>query len=166
MPAELEANRLTAERLSMHAPWIAVRVPVMADVEVTDADLIGRSVVLVGRPAVNALTMRAVPALEAAGIRFTDGGLEVGGRHFEGPEVGISVVRPSPFDPDRYLVLHAGLGPDGTLSARYLPELSPDFLIYDSRMRAVFGDRILGPREALMGGFFDSNWAFPATAQR
>ena len=166
VPAELEVNRLTAERLSMHAPWIDLRVPVLADVAVTEADLVGRSVVLVGRPATNLLTARAAPALEAAGIRFTDHALEVDGRHFEGPEVGISVIRPSPFDPNRYLVLHAGLGPDGTLSARYLPELSPDYLVYDSRMRAVFGDRILGPREALMGGFFDSHWALTSDAPR
>jgi len=166
VPAELEVNRLTAERLSMHAPWIDVRVPVLADVEVTDADLVGRSVILVGRPAVNALTLRVAPALDAAGIHFSERGLDIDGRHFEGPDIGISVIRPSPFDPDRYIVLHAGLGPDGTLSARYLPELAPDYLVYDSRMRAVFGDRILGARDALMGGFFDANWAFPAPAPR
>lgn len=158
VPAELEANRLTAERMAMHAPWIDLRVPILADVDVQEADLVGRSVVLVGRPATNLLTERVAPALAEAGIRFADAALMIGERRFEGGDVGLSVIRPSPFDPERYLVLHAGLGPDGTLSARYLPELAPDFLVYDSRMREVFGDRILGPREALYGGFFDAAW--------
>jgi len=161
MPAEIEANRLTAERMAMHAPWIDLRVPVIADVDVQDADLVGRSVVLVGRPATNLLTERVALALAEVGIRFLDGALAVGEQRFEGPEIGLSVIRPSPFDAERYLVLHAGLGPDGTLSARYLPELAPDILVYDSRMREVFGDRILGPREALLGDFFDASWRLP-----
>lgn len=158
---EIEANRLAAERLALHSPWIDLRAPVFADVEVSDADLEGRSLVLVGRPATNLLTARVAPELAAAGIVFTDdGALEVAGRRFEGPEIGISVIRPSALVPGRYLVLHAGLGPDGTLSSRYLPELAPDYLVYDSGMRAVFGDRILGNREVLMGGFFDDDWRF------
>lgn len=155
---EIEANRLTAERLSMHAPWIDLRVPVLADVEVSDADLVGKSIILVGRPATNLVTRRFATDLERAGFRFVEGALMVGERRFEGPEIGLSVVRPSPWDAARYVVLHAGVGIDGTLSARYLPELSPDYLVYDSRMRAVFGDRILGAREALLGGFFDAAW--------
>ncbi|MFO0747762.1 MAG: prolyl oligopeptidase family serine peptidase [Myxococcota bacterium] len=157
-PKQTEANRLAAERLSMYAPWVALRVPVKADVAVSDDDLVGRSLVLVGNPASNALTARVAPDLAKAGISFEAHALVVGGERFEGDDVGISVIRPSPFDPDRYVVVHAGVGPEGTLSSRYLPELTPDWLVYDEGIRAVFGDRILGPRSVLAGGFFDDAW--------
>ncbi|MCC6619756.1 MAG: prolyl oligopeptidase family serine peptidase [Deltaproteobacteria bacterium] len=160
-PAQVEANRLTAERLAYHSPWIDLRVPVKADVDVTDDDLIGRSLVLVGNPTTNRLTRRVEADLAKAGLRFEAGAIVLGARRFAGEDVGVSLIRPSPFDPNRYLVVHAGVGIEGTLSARYLPDLAPDFLVYDSRMRAVFGDKILGPREALYGGFFDARWRLP-----
>jgi predicted esterase len=165
VPAEIEANRLAAERHRMHSPWIAVALPVKADVDVTDEDLIGRSVILVGRPATNLVAKRAEAALSSAGLRFVDSprgpALELGGQLFEGPRIGISMIRPSPFDSKHYLVLHAGLGAEGTLSSRYLPEFAPDFLVYDDGLREVFGDRILSRREVLAGGFFDDQWQLP-----
>jgi hypothetical protein len=156
--SEIEVNRLAAERHRMYSPWVDLRLPVKADTEVTEADLVGRSLVLIGRPATNRLTARVAEALEAAGIVFEADAIRVGGQRFDGADVGISVIRPSPFDPERYVVVHAGVGPEGTLSSRYLPEISPDFLVYDGRIRAVFGDRILGKREVLAGGFFDADW--------
>jgi len=157
-PAQLEANRLTAERHAMHSPWITVRAPIKADVEVTDADLAGRSIVLIGNPTSNSLTKRFEGALAEGAIHFEPLALVFGGQRYEGAEVGISAIRPSPLDPNRYLVIHAGVGPEGTLSSRYLPELVPDYLVYDSRLRVVFGDRILGPRDVLAGGFYDARW--------
>lgn len=161
VPAEVEANRLAAERHRMHSPWIAVALPVKADVDVTDEDLVGRSIILVGRPATNLIGRRAEAALGAAGLRFSASALELGGQRFEGPQVGVSLIRPSPFDPKHYLVLHAGLTAEGTLSSRYLPEFAPDFLVYDDGLREVFGDRILSRREVLAGGFFDDQWQLP-----
>ncbi len=156
--SEIEVNRLAAERHRMHSPWIDLRLPVKADTEVTEADLVGRSLVLIGRPASNLVTRRIEKALGEAGIRFVGEAIELGEARFEGADVGISVIRPSPFDADRYVVLHAGVGPEGTLSSRYLPEFGPDYLVYEGRMRATFGDRILGRREVLAGGFFDAEW--------
>lgn len=163
---QTEANRLTAERLSMYAPWVDLRVPVKADVDVSDEELAHRSVVLVGNPSSNALTARVAPDLEAAGFRFEAHALTVGDERFEGDAVGLSVIRPSPFAPDRYLVVHAGVGPEGTLSARYLPELAPDWLVYDDGLRETFGDRILGARKVLAGGFFDGAWRLASGAAR
>ncbi len=156
--SEIEANRLAAERHRMHSPWIALALPVKADVDVTAEDLTKTSIILIGRPASNSITARAAESLAAAGIRFEPTAIALGDRRFEGQDLAISVIRPSPFNPDRYLVLHAGLSAEGTSSSRYLPEFIPDFLVYGSGMRHIFGDRILGPREVIAGGFFDSNW--------
>lgn len=161
VPAEVEANRLAAERHRMHSPWIAVALPVKADVDVTEDDLVGRSLILIGRPATNLIAKRVEAALSEAGLRFSPSALELGGQRFEGAGVGVSVIRPSPFDPNQYLVLHAGLTAEGTLSSRYLPEFAPDFLVYDDGLREVFGDRILSRREVLAGGFFDDQWQLP-----
>lgn len=159
--SEVEANRLAAERHRIHSPWITVALPVKADVDVTAEDLVGRSVILIGRPATNLITARATEALTQAGLRFEGQAMTLGEHRFEGGTVGVSLIRPSPFDPAHYLVVHAGLGPEGTLSSRYLPEFAPDFLVYDSGLREVFGDRILGKRQVLAGGFFDEQWNLP-----
>ena len=91
-------------------------------------------------------------------VSFDDRGLTLGERRFDGEEVGISMIHPSPFDPDQYVVLHAGVTGEGTLSSRYLPELVPDYMVYDSRVRAGHWGPILDNREVLAGGFFGPMW--------
>ncbi len=160
-PSQREANRLAAERWRRHSPWIDLDMPSKADTDVTADDLTGRSLVLVGNPASNLITRRIEKDLASAGIAFEPHAIVFGARRFEGDRIGLSTVRPSPFDPDHVVVLHAGVGAEGTLSSRYLPDFVPDYLIYDDGMRAVFGDRILGPRQILAGGFYDARWRIP-----
>ncbi len=157
-PAQTEANRLTAEALRAYSPWADLRMPVLADTEVRPDDLTGRGVVLVGNPASNAVTASVADRLP---VRFEPDALTLGGRRFAGADVGVSLIHSSPFDPDQYVVLHAGVTAEGTLSARYLPEHVPDFLVYDARMRAEFWNRVLDPRVALAGGFFGPGWEAP-----
>ncbi|PKN57897.1 MAG: hypothetical protein CVU56_08700 [Deltaproteobacteria bacterium HGW-Deltaproteobacteria-14] len=154
-PLQTEANRITALDMARYSPWIAAAAPVLRDVEATAEDLRGRHVVLIGNPASNRWTRRVAGELP---VRFEEHALVFAGRRFEGDDVGISTAWPSPFDPDRTLVLHAGVGRAGTLSARYLPELAPDYLIYDSRLRTTWGDYLLGDRAVLAGGFYDGGW--------
>ncbi len=162
LPGEVEANRLTAERWRTPAPWIDLRPPLLTDTTADLEALAGRHIVLVGRPESNALTARFAEHLEAHGVVFEPGAIRVGPRRFAGPGVGISVILPAPHDATRSLVLHAGVDAEGTLSARHLPELAPDLLVYDDGIRASFGDRILGRREVLHGAFFDGDWRLPA----
>jgi predicted esterase len=156
-PLELDANRLAAEHHRRYTPWDDV------DLEVVDAftfltrpELAHRNLVLIGSPASNPVTAQVVSQLDW--LRFEAGGLRVGGVLHPGPEVGISFIYPSPFDPARYVVVHAGVGPEGTLSSRHLPELAPDYLVYDSRIRRRVWDKLLADREARGGGFFDAEW--------
>ena len=154
-PLQTEANRITAADMARYSPWIGAEAPVLRDVDATAEDLRGRHVVLVGNPASNRWTRKIADKLP---VRFEDHALVFAGKRYEGDEVGISTAWPSPFDPDRTLVLHAGVGRAGTLSARYLPELAPDYLIYDSRLRTTWGDYLLGDRAVLAGGFYDGEW--------
>jgi|GEM_PF-1840278 len=154
-PLQTEANRLTADAMKRYSPWINAEAPVLRDVDATAEDLRGKHVVLIGNPRSNRWTRAAEAELP---VRFEDDALVFAGKRYEGEDVGISTVWPSPFDRDRTLVLHAGVGRVGTLAARFLPELSPDYLVYDGRLRRTWGDYLLGAREVLAGGFYDGMW--------
>ncbi|MFT7581240.1 MAG: poly(3-hydroxybutyrate) depolymerase [Myxococcota bacterium] len=154
-PSQTEANHATALEVSRYNMFTALDMPVKRDDEVTAADLRGRGVVLVGNPASNRWTREAAPAL---GVGFEPDALTFDGTRYTGEDVGISLIRPSPFDSDHYAVLHAGVGAEGTLAARYLPEFVPDYLVYDKRMTRTWWDKVMGKRDALAGGFFNQRW--------
>ncbi|MCA9513355.1 MAG: hypothetical protein KC635_00275, partial [Myxococcales bacterium] len=157
-PGEADANRLTAEAVRRYNPWTELAMPMLADTEVTPEDLRGRGVVLVGGPRGNRVVREIADRLP---VTFEPGALVFGGKRYAGDGVGISTVFPSPFDPEQVIVLHAGVGPEGTLSARYLPEWAPDWLIYDDGMRATWWDYFLGKRQVLAAGFYDERWGLP-----
>jgi poly(3-hydroxybutyrate) depolymerase len=153
--AQTEANRMTAEHLALYDAFSGGRFPVKADHEVGDADLAGRSLVLVGNPASNRVTALLGDALGAV---FEKGALLWRGKRYEGDTVGISFIRPNPRDAEQYVVLHAGVGWRGTLAARHLPQLAPDWLVYDERITAQRGELLLDKRVVLDGGFFSDDW--------
>jgi predicted esterase len=155
IPAELEANRLTAEHWSSYDHWAGARFPIRADRDVKEDDLRGRSIVLVGNPKNNSLTARFAKDLP---VTFEDDALVFRGQRHQGLAVGISMIRPRPDDPDQYLVLHAGVAYAGTLASRHLPRMTPDFAVYDDRLRAARGGELLGERKVLTAGFFGDDW--------
>lgn len=154
-PLQTEANRLVGEALRRYNRRSDVSVAVVKDRDVTEAMLRGTHVMLIGQPNSNSVTLRAAAQIPA---KFDATSLTLGGRRWEGEDVGVSMILPSPFDPNHYLVLHAGVGRTGTLSARNLPEWVPDYLVYDKRIRQQWGAKLLDRRKVLMGGFFDNHW--------
>ena len=50
---------------------------------------------------------------------------------FTGRELGAAFIRPNPARPDRYVVVVAGADVTGTLRATSLPDLVPDFVVWD-----------------------------------
>ena len=153
---QTEANRIVAEHMAGVNYRADIHYPVKRDVEVVDEDLTRYSLVLIGNPDSNLVTARVIGELP---VRFEPGALVFGQRRYEGEDVGISMIHPSPFNPDQYVVLHAGVTFLGTLAARYLPELVPDYLVYDSGMKRQFGMVLLDERTALDGGFFTQDWS-------
>ena len=154
-PLQTEANRMVAEHFSSYDTFAYAHYPVKADVDVEPAELAGRSLVLIGNPASNSIAEKFA---EAFPVRFESNALVFGDRRFEGADVGVSLVRPHPADPAEYVVLHAGVGREGTLESRNLPQLSPDWLVYDKRITVQRGELLLDKREVLAGGFFDDDW--------
>jgi len=49
----------------------------------------------------------------------------------------------------------------GVMRARYLPELLPDYLIYDAGIEVRTGGKVLGTRTVRAGGFFGPDWDAP-----
>ncbi len=154
-PAQVETNRLVAEHFSQQDSRTEVFLPVRADVEMTEEAIAGHSLILIGNPSSNALSARFVDKLP---VRFEAGALSLGARRFVGEDVGVSLIHPHPLNPDELIVLHAGVGFEGTLSSRHLPELAPDYLVYDRRVRAQRHAMLMDRREALAGGFFSQSW--------
>lgn len=155
LASEAETNRIVAQHWSSADSWVGAHFPVVADRDVTEETLRGRSIVLVGRPQTNRLTAKLVAAFP---LTFEDDALVFRGVRHTGAEVGVSLIRPSPLDPDQYVVLHAGVGYAGTLASRHLPRLVPDFAVYDGSLRAARGGELLGGRAVREAGFFDEAW--------
>jgi hypothetical protein len=112
------AGDIAANRASAAVLQTAVRVgggnvivPVKADTEAGDDDLKGRHVVLVGRPAVNAIARRFAAALPAS---FGAGSFRVGGDDFAHEGTAVIAVGTNPLSPRYSVVLVAGLSADAT----------------------------------------------------
>ena len=75
--------------------------------------------------------------------------------------MGVSLIHPHPLNPHEYLVLHAGGGFQGTPAARHLPELVPDYVVYDRRFAVQRWNMLMDRRETLDGGFFTAEWELP-----
>ncbi|EYF07741.1 Hypothetical protein CAP_8242 [Chondromyces apiculatus DSM 436] len=154
-PAQADVNRQVAEYHRGPATGAEVRIPMKADTEVSEAELTGRSLVLVGGPASNRVTALFARDLP---VKFEEGALTLRGKRHEGDHVGVSLIWPHPRDPAEYLVVHAGVTFRGTLYSRHLPRLVPDFVVYDARITTQKGEMLMDLRPALDGGFFGEAW--------
>lgn len=153
---ETAISRRLAQALSVPRPGVTVRYPVEADVEVSAADIASRSLVIVGTPAGNSLLARIADRLP---IRALRGAVEAGGRRFEGDRVAAAFVFPNPLNPARYVLVYTGASKDALFYADHLPELLPDWVIFDASTWQTKGGVVLGAdRDVLAAGFFDREW--------
>lgn len=157
-PAQTDTNLLVARDHAQINPRTEAHFPIKADSEVTEQDRKEKTLILIGGPSSNSVTAQVADQLP---VKFTADALEMGGERYTGEDVGVSLIWPSPFSDDQYLVLHAGRGFVGTLASRHLPEMAPDYLIYDARMMEQWGATLLDRRPVLAGGFFDEGWRLP-----
>lgn len=152
---ETPFNKAVAEFHAGVSARAFVSFPVKRDVDVTPEDLANHTLVLIGRPETNAVTAQLIGELPVA---FEEGAVTVRGKRHEGRDVGVSLIFPSPRSEREYVVLHAGVDFRGTLASRHLPEMTPDYLVYDSRMTVQHGHTLLHKRAVLDGGFFTDDW--------
>lgn len=174
-PRHTLVNRAVAEDWAHPLGW-DVRYPIVDDVDVTSAMIAEHSLVLIGPPASNALTARWNARLP---IRIESDSIRVGERRHRGAEVGVAFVAPNPDAPDRMLLVLAGPTPLGTWRSRFLPDVLPDYVVFDERIALARGAWSCGgarrddgtdsggepvPCQVIEEGFFDMVWHVRARA--
>jgi poly(3-hydroxybutyrate) depolymerase len=145
-------------------PGISASYPVMSDAEFLAKNeplANDRALFLVGR------ANRVLAALEAESkttfpIHVDAGAVTVGKERMEGKELGAAFVHPNPLRTDRYVVVVGGADVLGTLRALSLPDLVPDFVVWDEALGPARGQILLGSASLRAGGFFRNDWSLPA----
>ncbi len=56
-------------------------------------------------------------------------------------------------------------GPLGTWRSMSLPDMLPDYVVYDAGVAAARGSLILGPATVRGGGFFTNDWKVAAAGE-
>jgi predicted esterase len=158
-PRTARANREVAEAFARtrHGPGIHYRVT--SDAEIDRDTLASHGLFLVGTAGDHRLLAELGSSLP---IRVVNGELRVGARTHSGPGTGAIFVHPSPFARERSLVVVTGVDPAGIWRALSLPQLLPDFLVYDAALAPAAGEQVLGSARVIAGGFFDWGWRLPA----
>jgi len=153
---EVEARARDWERL------FNCRPRVKDDTAVADEDIEHFHLVLYGGPGANAVAARVADKLP---IRIESDRIVVGPRAFEGSDVGVKLCYPNPLNPERYVVVLAGLSPDALDQVNnrfgnwfgWGPYDNYEWFDY-----GVFDSRTLSPETFLAVGFFDPHWKLDA----
>lgn len=157
-PAQTQVNLEVARAFAGIRWGTDVRYPVLAD-SVVDPDKIpDRATILIG----NARSNRVLRALEPSlPIRVVGSTITFAGRTFTGKQLGAAFVVPHPKNKDQYLLVIEGVDALGTFRALSLPELLPDFVVWDERLSPSRGQSLLGFGSVLSAGYFDLRWQPP-----
>lgn len=155
-PDHTFVNRLVARRWARPKGWI-IDYPIVDDVDVTEAMIRDTVLVLIGPPSSNSVLARMADRLP---IRVSRDAIQVSDRTHRGPEVGTVFVAPSPLAPDRAVLVIAGTDPLGTFRSIQLPDILPDYVVYDARVAPARDRWACGGTgcEYREHGFFDPDW--------
>jgi hypothetical protein len=74
-------------------------------------------------------------------------------------QLGVAFIRPNPRRPDRYVVVVEGVSPLGTWRSLSLPDMLPDWIVYDEDVAPARGLLLLGSGTPRAGGMFTNDWA-------
>ncbi len=149
-------------------PGIATSYPIMSDVEFlarSEPLANERALFLVGRnnKVLAALDSVATNTSAPLPIHVAASAVTVGKERFTGRELGAAFIHPNPVRPDRYVVVVAGADVPGTLRALSLPDLVPDFVVWDEGLASARGQIVLGAGSVRAAGFFQNDWSLPSS---
>jgi pimeloyl-ACP methyl ester carboxylesterase len=134
--------------------------PVVDDVNVSDADMASRNLVLWGDPSSNKVLARLAGKLP---IAWDARSVIVGGQHFDASHHVPVLIYPNPLNPRRYVVVNSGFTYreyDYLNNARQVPKL-PDYAILDIDVPPS----AVRPGGIVAAGFFDEHWQLPGKTQ-
>jgi hypothetical protein len=162
-PAETRANRETARAWARIRWGIDARYPIIADTELDESQAETHSLVLVGNAGSNRIVRDLEPRLPFRVVANSIvAGTEEGSpvKEWKGKDIGVAFIYPNPKHPSRYVIVLEGTSALGTFRAIALPELLPDFVVYDDRIAFARGLIPLGTATPLAAGLFRSDWSF------
>lgn len=137
-----------------HHPGVPTRYPIVRDDSFTAAMAAGRTVVLVGTPDDNRVLASLASRLP---IRITHDGVTVGRRHITGPDLGAVFNAPHPDHGETQVMVISGTTPVAVLRSVSLPELLPQYVVFDQRVAAARGRVTLGPAATVLAaGYLDT----------
>lgn len=158
-PRTARANREVAEAFARERDTSNVRYPVLSDRELLAASPDSTSnLFLVGTP--DDHLQLGVRAAQLP-IRVAGDSLVVGSERLTAPGIGALFIYPDPLQPTRYVVVLTAPDVPGLMRATALPKLLPDFIVYDERIAAAAGQKVLGHAQVVTAGFFDEGWQLP-----
>lgn len=134
-PTQAWMNRRVAEHWAHPVGWDTA-YPIVDDVDVTPEQIEHATLVLIGGPRSNDLVARWRRELP---LRFDGDAILVGDTRHAGPEVGAVFVAPHPDVEGRAVLVIAGSAPLGTWRAMFLPDLLPDYVVFDERVQNARG---------------------------
>ena len=169
-PVQTRANEEAARGWARVRWGVHVDFPVMSDTEFYargEALASERALFLVG----NARSNRVVRELEPSfPIRIEGDEVVLGERRIAPKEgtasrsqLGVAFIRPNPRRTDRYVVVVEGVGPLGTWRSLSLPDMLPDFVVFDEDVAPAHGGLLLGAGTVRAGGFFTNDWGLPSS---
>jgi hypothetical protein len=141
-------------RVARHWAWrpgVDLAYPVVPDTLATDAVLRGRTVVLVGTARSHSLLGRWQPSLP---IRADAASVTVGTEAHPGAHLGVVFATALPSEPSQTLVVVTGTDALAVARSRSLPDLLPDYVIFDDRVAPARGRVILGDQARVVAAGF------------
>jgi hypothetical protein len=72
----------------------------------------------------------------------------------------------NPLCPTRYVVVVEGIGAFGTWRSLSLPDMLPDYVVFDHAITPSRGGSVLGVGKLRRGGYFDNDWLLPRGPER
>jgi hypothetical protein len=161
-PAQTHANRDTARAWARIKYGVDIRYPLITDAELDDATAESHSLVLVGNAESNRVVRELEPQLPfrvgTSSISATADGSTL--KEWKGRDLGVAFIYPNPKHPSRYVIVLEGTSAIGTFRAVSLPELLPDFVVFDDHIALSRGQIVLGNGTPLAAGLFRSDWSF------
>lgn len=167
-PAQARANEEVARAWARVRWGVRVDYPIMSDEEFGargESLANERALFLVGNASSNAV-VRALDEsmpIHVDGDCVTVGSTRIISKDGDAgkSQLGAMFIRPNPLRPERYVVVVEGLGPLGTWRSLSLPELLPDYVVYDGDVAPARGSLVLGSATLRAGGFFGRDWSVP-----
>ena len=168
-PGQARANEEVARAWARVRPGVRVDYPVISDTEFLargESIANDRALFLVGNAKSNRIVRELEPNLpihvEGAGIMVGSRVVEPDDGNEDTSQLGAAFIYPNPRRPDRYLVVVEGIGPLGTWRSLSLPDMLPDYAVFDRAVAPAHGMLILGSATLRLAGYFDGDWSVPA----